>query len=199
VFSSEDVTVHFANALVEYSGYLKAAVKYEYEKYYQVNAGVKLMSSSNIPYYTNSTIPGRFDAAFVDGHLITAFADMLFYTGPNGYFYGSADFTLSGTTSKLRIPYVPWVNGSLAYGNRINGMNLDAEVKLNYTSDVFTDLSNYTKLNNNINLGVKFSYQYRPKFLITLELSNLLFQKQYIWQRYQEMPFNITAGLNIIL
>jgi len=46
---------------------------------------------------------------------------------------------------------------------------------------------------------LKISYQYRPKFLITLELSNILFRKNYIWQGYEEMPFNITAGLNIIL
>jgi hypothetical protein len=189
----------FVNTVVNYSGYLKGAIKYEFEKYYQVNAGVKIITSSNIPYLTNSVIPGRFDAAFADGHIYTAFADLLFYTGPNGYLYGSANVTLSSDSLKLRIPYVPWSGGSLAYGYRFANLNLDTEIKLDYTSDVYTDLRNTSKLNSNLDLGLKFSYQYRPKFFITLELSNMLFKKNYIWQGYQEMPFNITAGLNIIL
>jgi len=192
-------THSFINAVVNYTGSFKAAIKYEYEKYYQINGGVKILSSSDIPYFSNSSIPGRFDAAFTDGHIITAFADVLFYTGPNGYLYSSADLSISSDTLKLRIPYIPWSDLSLAYGYRFANINLDSEVKLKYTSDVYTDLINQSKLNSNIDLGLKLSYQYRPKFFITLELSNILFHQNYIWQGYKEMPFDITAGLNIIL
>jgi len=52
---------NFMNTVIDYSGFFKAAVKYEYEKYYQVNCGVKVESSTNLPYFTNSILPGRFD------------------------------------------------------------------------------------------------------------------------------------------
>jgi hypothetical protein len=189
----------YMNAVVNYSGLFKFAVKYEYEKYFQINCGVKRSSSTDLPYFINSSIPGRFDVAFQDASIMTVFADLLFYTGPNGYFYGSTSVTVSSDTLKLRVPYVPWSDASLAYGYRFAKYNLDTEIKLNYISDVYTDLLNNSKLNSNIDLGLKFSYQYRPKFFITLELSNMLFHQNYTWQGYQEMPFNITAGLNIIL
>jgi hypothetical protein len=192
-------TGSFVNALVNYDGSFKFAIKYEYEKYYQINAGVKITSSSALPYFTDSSVPGRFDVAFQDASIFNGFADILFYTGPNGYLYGSADLTVSSDTLKLRIPYIPWSCASLAYGYRFTKLKLDTEVKMNYTSNVFTDLMNLSKLNSNIDLGLKFSYQYRPKFFITLELSNLLFHQNYTWRGYKEIPFNITAGLNIIL
>ena len=192
-------TKSFVNAFVDYTSSVKFAVKYEYEKYYQVNCGVKVLSSSNLPYFTNSIIPGRFDAASQDATIMTGFADCLFYTGPNGYFYGTVDVILTTDTLKLRVPYMPWSDASLAYGYYFPKAKLDAEIKLNYTSNVYTDLMSTTKLNGIIDLGLKLSYQYRPKFFITLELSNILFYQNYIWQGYKEMPFNVTAGLNIIL
>jgi hypothetical protein len=186
------------NAYVRYSNSIKLAVKYEYEKYFQINVGVKMLSSMEMPYYKNSNESGKFDVAFDDVRIYTGFADLLFHLGPLGYFYGNVEFSATNDTAGYKLPYVPGTSASLIYGYNFSKLNLDSEIKLNYTSGVFTDVPNLTKLNSNLDLGLRFEFQFKPMFFFTLEFSNLLFQDNYKWESYKEMPFNVTAGISLI-
>ena len=186
------------NAYIRYDNSIKLAVKYEYEKYFQITGGFKMLSSTEMPYYKSSNVSGKFDVAFDDASIYSAFADMLFHMGPLGYFYGNVEFSTTNDTAGHSLPYVPATSASLIYGYNFSTIKLNSEIKLNYTSGVYTDIPNLIKLKNNVDLGLKFSYQYKPMFLFTLEFSNLLFQDNYKWAAYKEMPFNVTAGISFI-
>jgi hypothetical protein len=186
------------NAYVRYDNSIKLAVKYEYEKYFQINGGFKVLSSSEMPYYKSSIVSGKFDVAFDDARILSAFGDFLFHMGPLGYFYGNVEFSATDDTAGYSLPYVPVTSASLIYGYNFSNIKLNSEIKLNYASGVYTDIPNLTKLNNNLDLGIKFAYQFKPMFIFTLEFSNLLFQDNYKWAAYKEMPFNVTAGISFI-
>jgi hypothetical protein len=185
-------------AYVRYGNALKLAVKYEYEKYFQVNGGLKLLSSAGMPYYKSSNVSGKFDVAYDDARILTAFADMLFHMGPFGYFYGNFEFNSANDASGNSLPYVPGSLASLIYGYNFQTVNLNSEIILNYYSAVYTGIPNLIKLKNNADLGIKLAYQYKPMFLFTLEFSNLLSQENYKWIAYKEMPLNVTAGISFI-
>ncbi|MDR3666031.1 MAG: TonB-dependent receptor [Ignavibacteriaceae bacterium] len=185
-------------AYVQYNNSLKLAVKYEYEKYYQVNAGVKVLSSNEMPYYKSSVISGKFDVAFDDARILSAFVDMLFHMGPFGYYYGDVEVRSSKDAAGYNLPYVPAASASLIYGYDFSSIKLNPEIKLNYFSGSYTGIPNQTKLGNNVDLELKFTYQYKPMFLFTLEFSNLLLHDNYTWTAYKEMPFNVTAGISFI-
>ena len=186
------------SAYVRYDQAVKLAVKYEYEKYYQVNAGVKLLSSKEMPYYKSSATSGKFDVAYDDTRILSAFVDMLFHMGPFGYFYGNVEFSSTKDTAGYSLPYAPGAAASLIYGYNFSDIKLNPEIKLNYNSGVYTGIPNSSKLGSNVDLALKFTYQYKPMFLFTLEFSNLLFHDNYIWTAYKEMPFNVTAGISFI-
>jgi hypothetical protein len=185
-------------AYVRYNNSIKIAAKYEYEKFFQVNGGIEILSSSEMPYYKSSTVSGKFDIANDDARIFSLFTDMLFHMGPFGYFYGDIELNSSNDTAGNSLPYTPAGEASLIYGYNFINLNLKSEIILNYNSGVFTSIPNSTKLGNNVDLGLKFTYQYKPMFLFTLEFSNLLLKDNYKWLAYKEMPFNVTAGISFI-
>jgi hypothetical protein len=187
-----------SNAYVHYDNSIKLTIKYEYEKYFQINGGFKVLSSTEMPYYKSSNVSGKFDVAFDDARILSVFADMLFHMGPLGYFYGNVEFTAADDTGGYNMPYVPGTSASMIYGYNFSQINLNSEIKLDYASGVFIDALNTTKIRNNLDLGLKFAFQYKPMFFFTLEFSNLLFQDNYKWAAYKEMPFNVTAGVRFI-
>lgn len=191
-------SITLSNAYVHYDNSIKLEIKYEYEKYFQINGGFKVLSSTEMPYYKNSNVSGKYDVAADDARILSAFADLLFHMGPLGYFYGNVEFSATADTAGYSLPYVPGTSASLIYGYNFSKIKLNSEIKLNYTSGVYTDVPNLTKLGNNLDLGLKFAYQYKPMFFFTLEFSNLMFQDNYKWAAYKEMPFNVTAGISLI-
>ena len=191
------------NAYVRYDNSIKLAVKYEYEKYFQINGGFKILSSTEMPYYKSSNVngqnvSGKFDVAFDDASIYSAFCDMLFHIGPLGYFYSNVEFSSTNDTKGYSLPYVPVTSASLIYGYNFSKIKLNSEIKLNYASGVYTDIPNLIKLKNNVDLGLKFAYRYKPMFIFTLEFSNLLFQDNYKWAAYKEILFNVAAGVSFI-
>jgi hypothetical protein len=188
----------FGTAYVHYDNSFQIALKFEYDKYFQINSGFKLLSSPEMPYFKSSIISGQFDIGYDDSHIYTVFVNMLFHLGPFGYFYGNVNLISSNDSFNSRLPYVPSTDASLIYGYNFQNIKLDSEIKLNYSSDVYIDIPNITRLGSNIDLGLKLRYQLKPMFFFTLEFSNLLFQDNYKWAAYKEMPFNVTAGISLI-
>lgn len=187
----------FTNLFFEKSNVLKAVLKYEYGRYFEIDGGVKYYVSDEIPYFKNDIVTGLFDLDTTGGSSTAAFINLLFHLGPYGIFYGTAQYEYTKDDDGKFIPYYPEWTASMNYGYDFE-MGLGFNVSLDYNSKTYADLINTQTLNPYIDLGVNFSYKLTPGFYITLKMNNLLNNDNYHWLRYKDLPLNITGGINII-
>ncbi len=184
----------FLNVFYKKPFELNAVLKYEYDKYYQINAGAEYYTTEDFPYFITSTTPGRFDVMTADGHTVRGYLDLLFHPGPNGVFYGTAEVNKSLDKDGNNIPYVPNLKMSLNYGYEFN-FGFVVQPKLLYLSGAYTDIANTVSLKPYIDLGLKFIYKFSTNFHVTFELNNLIDNKNYMWQGYKDIPLDAIAGI----
>ncbi len=186
-------TQNFKNLFFSKPTNLKITIKYEYQTFFEIDAGLQIFSSKYIPYFTSSLQSGKFDVVTTSGRSGDAFVNFLFYFGPYGSLFSTAEFYDSRDTSGNILPYYPRGRISLNYSYAFKN-GLTTEVKLAYNSGSYTNISNTNKLNPFINLGLNFIYKLKHNFDLTLRFSNLLNHNNYIWMGYKEIPFNAVAG-----
>ncbi|MCG6915650.1 hypothetical protein LJE86_17210 [bacterium BMS3Abin03] len=187
----------FANLFFKKSTFFDVVLKYEYGKYYQLDAGVKYFKSKNLPYFTASNMSGQFDIATVDVNEINVYFNALFHTGPYGVLYGNVDYYRLQNNASKRIPYYPWLKANLTYGYEFTkGFLVEPSVLFN--SDRYTDISNSKKLSAFIDVGVKLTYKINPNFIINLKVMNLLNRNIYYWDGYKQKTADLTFGLNYL-
>jgi hypothetical protein len=184
----------FTKLLQEKKNNIQLSLKYDYNKYYELNGGIKYYSSDNSPYYKSSFSKGRFDIAAMSAKSYTGFINMLFHLGPLGFFYGSVELNETKMPDGKILPYHPALNSHLTYGYNFE-MGLNSEVTLNYQSKQYADISNSNSLNPFVNLSMNFVYKISPDFNLTAELNNLLNKKNYRWFEYKEPPLDLSFGL----
>jgi hypothetical protein len=185
----------FSRIFFQKKNYLTATLKYEYDKYYQIDGGVEYFSTDNIPFYINPDNSGIFKVTTGDATNYKLFLNLLYHLGPYGYLYSSINyFNLENSDSKS-IPYYPSFEGSLSYGYYFS-KEWKAEAKLSYLGERFADIENERKLDGILLLGLKVDYNIESNLRIFLELSNLLNAKPFIWEGYEEKPFDAAAGIN---
>ena len=187
----------FDNLFYRKTNYFDVAVKYEYERYYQVDAGLRYFKSGNLPYYTGSIKSGQFDITTADAKNYNAYLNLSFHFGPYGVLYGSFDYFRVRDNNGNKIPYQPNLKGNITYGYEFK-RGLLGEVLVDYYSDRFTDISNTTKLNSFFNLGFKLTYKLQETFILNLEMYNLLNRDIFYWQGYMEKPFDVLLGFNLL-
>ncbi len=175
---------------------LNAVLKYEFDKYYQINGGAEYYTTENFPYFTNSSVPGRFDVMTADGHTIRAYLDLLFHPGPNGVFYGNAEVNKSLDKDGNNIPYVPNLKLSMNYSYDFK-FGLVVQPKMLFLSGAYTDIKNTDslKLKSYVDIGLKFIYKFNNNFHITFELNNLIDNNNSLWHGYKEIPLDAIAGI----
>ncbi len=173
---------------------LNAVVKYEYDKYYQINLGAEYYTSKNYPYFVSSAAMGRFDVRAADGNTFRSYLDLLFHLGPNGIFYGSAELNRTVDDDGNTIPYAPHFKMTLNYGYEFN-FGFVVQPKLIYFSSAYTDIKNTTSLKAYADLGLKLAYKFTPNFHLTFELNNLINKENFLWRGYKEFPLDAIAGL----
>ncbi len=187
----------FDNLFYRKSNYFDVAVKYEYERYYQIDAGLRYFKSGNLPYFIDSNKSGQFDIATADAKNYNAYLNLSFHFGPYGVLYGSFDYFRVRDNNGNKIPYQPNLKGNITYGYEfIRG--LLGEVLVDYYSDRFTDIPNTTKLNSFFNLGFKLTYKLQETFILKLEMDNLLNRDIFLWQGYMEKPFDVLLAFNLL-
>jgi len=176
---------------------IRAFVKYEYDKYYQIDGGVEYFNTDNLPYYTNPDTSGFFEVSTSDAVNWNIFVNMLYYLGPYGYFYGTVNYFDVVNSDSKQIPYNPHFTATLIYGYDFSH-KLNGEVKIDYLSDRYADIQNTEgrKLPDIINMGLKVSYSLMDNFGLFFELDNILDMKRDKWEGYQEKPFEALIGLN---
>jgi len=176
---------------------LRATLKYEYDKYYQIDGGIEFFDADNLPYYSNPDSTGFFEVAAIDATSWDFFLNMLYHLGPYGYFYGSANFLNVQDSDSRKVPYYPGLKASLIYGYDFS-KDWKGEVKFSYLSDRYADIKNSDerKLPSIFDLGLKVSYTVQKNFGVFFELNNVLNTKRAIWEGYQEKPIDALLGFN---
>lgn len=172
-----------------------ATIKYEYDKYFQIDGGFKYFSSDNYPYFSNSTINGKFILSYADVKFISPFADFLFYLGPYGEFYSTVKFNNATVDNGNYIPYIPRFELNAAYSYKFS-KEVKSTVKLDYLSKRYADINNLISISDYLDLGLSLVYTFNEKFDFTFDLNNLLNHHNYLWNGYKEIPLNVIFGIN---
>lgn len=188
------------NIFIKHKSKLKLALQYQYDKYYEISAGVAYQKSRNYPYFSDEG--NLFDAQYGIFNLekleevkkYSVFLDLLFHLGPLGQLYGEAELQDFTNRFDKQIPYHPEIKASAAYGYSFpNGLNFKSE--LEYNSKVFTTLDNDEQLPSFVELSVSLGYNIFDNLILTLDLQNILGRKNYFLRYYESKPFDIIAGI----
>jgi outer membrane receptor protein involved in Fe transport len=176
---------------------IRATLKYEFDKYYQIDGGIEFYDADNLPYYNNPDSSGFFEVLTSDATSWDFFLNMLYHLGPYGYFYGSVNYFNIQDPDSKKIPYYPGLKASLIYGYDFS-KDWSGEVKFSYLSDRYADIENSEerKLPSIFDLGLKISYTIQSNFGVFFELNNVFNTKRAIWEGYQEKPIDALLGIN---
>lgn len=176
---------------------LRATLKYEYDKYYQIDGGIEFFDADNLPYYSNRDSSGFFEVLTSDATSWDFFLNMLYHLGPYGYFYGSVNYLNVQDPDSRKIPYYPGLKASLSYGYLFSP-SWSGEATLRYLSERYADIENTEerKLQGVFNLGLKITYSLQKNFGVFFELNNILNTERAIWEGYQEKPLDALLGIN---
>ncbi|MCK7524979.1 MAG: TonB-dependent receptor [Ignavibacteriales bacterium] len=95
--------------------------------------------------------------------------------------------------NKFHISQLFKLNAAYTYKFQ-NGLSTTA--RLDYMSNRYADIQNNISLGNYFDLGFSFIYSFQPNLDLTLDINNILNQKNYYWNGYKEVPINIIIGVN---
>jgi hypothetical protein len=176
---------------------LRATLKYEFDKYYQIDGGIEFYDADNLPYYNNPDSSGFFEVLTSDASSWDFFLNMLYHLGPYGYFYGSVNYLNIQDPDSRKIPYYPGLKASLIYGYDFS-KDWRGEIKFSYLSDRYADLENSgeRKLPSIFDFGLKVFYKIESNFGVFFELNNVFNTERAIWEGYQEKPIDALLGIN---
>jgi hypothetical protein len=185
------------NFFVKNTQDLRAALKYEYGRYFEINSGVRIRMFDNLPYYTEMTPEGMFNVNTTKADYYGLFVNFLFHRGPFGYFYASGEMGEMKDNENNLVPYFPSLISSLTYGYDFPG-GFNAETSLAYRSSVYADSANTKEIGAYINLSFNLTYSVTDKLKLVGALNNLLDRKNIIWNNYREIPMDLSAGISYI-
>ena len=179
----------------EKSNALNASIKYEFDKYFQIDGGIKYFSSDNFPYFASAIDSGQFELRYADMKSISPYANFLFYLGPYGEFFSSIEINDIRDIDGKLIPYQSVLNLNAIYSYKFQN-GLQSSLKLDYKSKRYADIKNEQSIGDYFDLGLSFIYSFQPNLDLTVDINNLLNQKNYFWNGYLEVPLNIIIGVN---
>lgn len=187
--------LNFENIFFKKSSKFSLTIKYEYEKYFEIETGFGYFSSLNYPFYSDTINAGRFNISMTEARNAHGFVNLLFHPGPFGYFYSEGNFQFIRDAFENQLPYYPLLKGFLSYGYTFP-YKITVETKLFYRTKIYTDLADTTELNSAFDLGIKLYYPLFDQLNITFEAVNIFNQKTYSWKNYQDPSVNVLAGIN---
>lgn len=170
------------------------SVKYEFSKYYQIDGGLKFFSAKDYPYFVNSYQKGKFALAKTDVTNISPYVNFLFYLGPYGQFYGSAEVNMLQNDNEDFIPYSPKLKLNAIYSYNFTS-NFIVSFRADYLSGRYADIENKIKLDDYLDFGIDLNYTFSEQFDFFAQFRNLFNQKNYLWYNYQEVPLNFLFGV----
>ncbi len=185
--------VRSTNLFIKKSMQYQVSVKYEYQRFFEINGGLKYFSSDSLPYFYEKE-KGIYSLKFSDIKSLTPYVNFNFFPGPFGFFFGSLEFNVALNDTGQTFPYMPALKLSANYGYTFSEV-LTTYLNLIYAGKTFTDISNNNKIDNYINLGLSLAYNFDQRFDFFVKFENLINNSNYIWNNYQEKPFDIVLGV----
>ncbi|MBN1638222.1 MAG: TonB-dependent receptor, partial [Ignavibacteriales bacterium] len=184
------------NVFVKNKINLKAAIKFQYDTYFEIVGGAQLLRASNFPFFQDTTTQGVFDINISEQVTkVAGFLNLLFHLGPNGVLYSESELQLTKEDDGNYIPYNPFFWNQTSYGYYFD-FGLNARIKSHVSIGTYTDIQNTVKLPMYFNLALEFGYKLSDNFTITLNLENLLNKKNYIYKNYKEKPIDAILGFS---
>lgn len=172
-----------------------ASLKYEFDKYFQIDGGFNYFSSENYPFFVEAFEKGKYNLRYIKVNSISPFVNFLFYVGPSGEFYGSLKFLDITDNNDNIIPFTPKFEINAAYSYRFSP-EFKGVVKMCYLSKRYSDIENTISIGDYVDLGASVIYTFNPDLDLTLDLNNILNHKNYFWNGYKEIPANVILGIN---
>jgi len=184
---------NFVNLFTENKFKVKAGVKYEYERYFEINGGVGYLMADNSFYFDDNMVDGFFTIHNEDIENSFAFLNLLFRKGPFGEFYADVKLqNITGSNNKT-LPYSSTILSKLNYGYNWS-LGFGLKLGLNYFSEAYSDYDNNAKIPSKIDLTASFYYELFKNFKLTLGLENILNEKYYYFRNYKAKPIDILVG-----
>ncbi len=170
---------------------MKAALIYKYLKYFQISVGGSYIRIDNLPYFVYQSGFGDFNLSTLNRVDRTKlFLNLLFFRGPSGELYGSANYQSVLDADGNQVPYYPEFTVDLNYGYPFTP-NLNAKARLNYSSGIYMDLANKNSLNNYLDFSIYLNYKLSKNLVITFSAENLLDRKNYLFENYRAKTIDI--------
>ncbi len=185
----------FQNVFSNYRDNITASFIYQYDKYFEINTGFKFAKIDGYYYFEDVTNPGNLEVQVADGvEKVSAFLNFLFHLGPFGEFYSNTKLNLTRNVDEFFLPYHPKINSNLIYAYDMdNGFSF--KTKFNIAFETYADILNTVKMENYINIGLSLGYEFSDQLKFTVDFSNLLFRENFIYNFYEDKPFDVLLGI----
>ncbi len=185
----------FQNVFSKHRDNISASFIFQYEKYYEINIGFKHTIIEDYFYFEDATNPGLLEVKVSDEvKRIQAFLNLLFHLGPYGEFYSNTNFDLTRDIFEYFLPYHPKISTNLIYAYQMqNGFSF--KTKFSLAMETYTDLLNTIEMENYFNLGMSLGYAFTERLTLTADFENLLFRTNFIYNLYEDKPFDALLGI----
>jgi len=173
-----------------------AVVKYEYEKLIEFEVGAAWFASDAFPYYRELQSKGFYSLGSADVKGIEGYVSAAFHPGIFGRFVGEFRYRGISDDKSKYVPYVPQIEGFIAYGNNYAKM-ISYDVRLGYTGTTWADMANTVEISGGLDLSVNIEYNLTPNIKLFANGTDLLNTKLLKWGRYETPGFSISGGAAI--
>lgn len=184
------------NLFTKHKMRFNSTIKYEYEKYVEVGFSVNYSKSDNYGFYSDVLRTGFFNINTASNvQTIKGGVYSIFHLGPMGQLYGSVNYCQSKFDNDNFVPYHPKFNGQVNYSYLLP-IGLELNPKITFASGSYSDILNTNELDAYIDLGIEFKYKLLTNLLITAEFNNITNTKNFVYNGYEEKPFDIILGID---
>ena len=172
------------------------SLKYEFEKYFELTGGVGYAAYNDYYYFEDNLTKGFYEIHPVqDVKQIFIYGKSYFHLGPLGAFYGSIKFQQFTFNDDNYLPYEPVVNTTFDY-RYTNLSKFGFGIKYTLLYNIYYDRANSGKMGSYNNLSLNLSYEVMESMELNIDLQNILNKDNFMWNSYNEKPFDLLIGFN---
>ena len=150
---------------------------------------------NNLPYFDDEETTGVFNLEKArDLERLQAYVNLLFHSGPFGFFYGEVKYDRVKLDDGNNVPYYPELSTVLIYGYEIN-KSLSVKTKLDIFMENYAGIENRVKLPTYIDWSIYLYYNIFGNLKLTFALENILNNDNYIFDGYKEKTIDFIGGI----
>lgn len=183
-----------AYLLMDENNKISMSLRYEFDKYFEIQIGGENFKSENSPYFV-PTGDERFTISRDTVTHSSAFLKMYFHKGPLGSLYLSGKYQDAKANSGNTLPYVSKISVDVVHSNKIMD-DWRGSIFFHYNSGYFLDITNQKEESGEFDIGLEVEYLSGKNFSYVLDVKNILNQKRFEYQNYVKPGLNISFGLN---